>query len=256
VSGPGDCAQIRPELGVYVLGAIAPADRAAVSRHLASWTRCREEAAGLAGLPALLRKVPVADVMQLLGESSHEDHELPDPLVAGLIGRVGAVRRRRRRSLAAAAAVLAAVAAAGWALQVLQPAAPPHRAAVSWWAGSAAGHDAATGVSAAVRYTPQPWGTELEARVGGIRPGTRCQIWAVTASGQQATAGGWTVTRNDPHAWYPASAPFPAGSLASFRITAHGNVLVTISLRPGTQPTPAHASSVPASVPSPDAAYR
>ncbi len=46
-----------------------------------------------------------------------------------------------------------------------------------------------------------------------------------------------------------ASAPFPAASLASFRITTQGNVLVTISLRPGTQPTAAHASSVPASIP-------
>ena len=31
-----ECALIRPELGVYVLGVIAPADRARVSRHLAS----------------------------------------------------------------------------------------------------------------------------------------------------------------------------------------------------------------------------
>jgi hypothetical protein len=38
-----------------------------------------------------------------------------------------------------------------------------------------------------VRFTPQPWGTELEASVSGIRPGTRCQIWATTASGQHAS---------------------------------------------------------------------
>ena len=127
---------------------------------------------------------------------------------------------------------------------------------MSSWAASAEGHNAVTGVSAAVRYTPQPWGTELEASLSGIRPGTRCQIWATTASGQQAAAGGWTVTRSDPHAWYPASAPFPAASLASFRITTHGNVLVTISLRPGTQPRPARASSGPRRSPLPDAAYR
>jgi hypothetical protein len=256
VNSPGQCAQIRPELGVYVLGAIAPADRAVVNRHLASCPRCREEVAELAGLPAQLRKVPVADAMQLSGERQPDHSGPPEALVDGLVGRAGAIRRRRRRGLAAAAAVLAAVAAVGWALQVSQPAAPPHQAAVSWWAASAEGHDAAIGVSAAVRYTPQPWGTELEASVSGIRPGTPCQIWATTVSGQQAAAGGWTVTRSDPHAWYPASAPFPAASLASFRITTHGNVLVTISLRPGTQPTPAHASSGPRRSPLPDAAYR
>lgn len=68
MSGPSQCEQIRPELGVYVLGAIAPADRAIVDRHLASCPRCREEITGLAGLPALLRKVPFDAVMQLSGE--------------------------------------------------------------------------------------------------------------------------------------------------------------------------------------------
>ena len=248
MNSSSQCAQIRQELGVYVLGAIAPADRAVVNRHLPSCPRCREEVAELAGLPAQLRKVPVADAMQLSGERQPDHSGPPEALLDGLVGRAGAIRRRRRRSLAAAA-VLAAVAAVGWALQVSQPAAPPHRAAVSWWAVSAEGYDAATGVSAAVRYTPKPWGTELEASVSDIRPGNPCQIWVTTVSGQQAAAGGWTVTRSDPRAWYPASVPFPAASLASFRITAHGNILVTISLHPGTQPTPAHSSSGPASIP-------
>ena len=232
MNSPGQCAQIRPELGVYVLGAIAPADRVAVDRHLASCPRCREEVAGLAGLPALLRKVPAADAMQLSAERGQDPVGPPEPLVAGLIGRIGAVRRRRRWGLAAAAAVLVAVAAAGWALQVRPPAAPPHPAAVNWGTASAEGYDRTTGMRAAVRYIPQPWGTEVETSVSGIRPGTTCQIWAATVGGQQAAVGGWTVTRGDPHAWYPASVPFPAASLAGFRITAHGKVLVTVSLRP------------------------
>jgi len=249
VSGPSQCEQIRPELGVYVLGAIAPADRAIVDRHLASCPRCREEVAGLAGLPALLRKVPIDAFMQLSGERPQDSPGPPEALLDGLLGRVAAVRRRRRRSLAAAAAVLAATAAVGWAAQALQPAAQPHRAAASWWAAAADGFDAATGARAAVRYTAQPWGTEVEASVSGIRPGTPCQIWAITATGQQAAGGGWTVTRSDLHAWYTASVPFPAGSLASFDITAHHKVLVTIPLRPGMQPTPANAASVPTSIP-------
>jgi hypothetical protein len=76
-----------------------------------------------------------------------------------------------------------------------------------------------------------------------------CRIWATTATGQHAAGGGWTVARGDPHAWYPASVPFPAGSLASFGITAHGKVLVTIPLRPGTRTAPANAASAPASIP-------
>ena len=166
--------------------------------------------------------------------------------MGGLIGRAGAVRRRRRRSLAAA--VLAAVAAAGWALQLLQPAAPPHRAAASWWASSAEGFDAATGVRAAVRYSAQPWGTEVEACVSGIRPGTAWQIWAVTATGQHAAGGGWTVTRGDPHAWYPASAP---SRRAAWPVSASPRTAspVTIPLRPGTRTAPANAAGAPASIP-------
>jgi len=240
VSGPGQCAQIRPELGVYVLGAIAPEDRARVSRHLASCRRCRKEVAGLSGLPALLKRVPAATVLQLSGERPDDPSGPPEPLVEGLIGRVAAIRRRRRWTLAAAAAVLAAAAAAGWATRVLHPAALPPPAASSWWV--AGGFNTGTGARAAVRYTLQPWGTELEASVSGIPPGTSCQIWATTASGRHAAGGSWTVTRSAPHAWYPASVPFPV-SLAGFDITADGKVLVAVPLHPGTPPDGAAASA-------------
>jgi anti-sigma factor RsiW len=246
VSSPGPCAQICPELGVYLLGAIAPADRARVSRHLASCPDCREELAGLAGLPALLRAVPAATVRQLSGERPPDPSGPPEPLVEGLIGRVAAVRRRRRWTLAAAAAVLAAAAAAGWA-QALHPTAPLQHAAPGWWV--AGGFNAATGARAAVRYTPQPWGTELQASVSGIPPGTLCQIWATTASGHQMAGGSWTVTRGDPHAWYPAAVPFPVTSLAGFDVTTGGKILVAIPLRPGAPPTPSTASAAPASIP-------
>jgi len=242
VSGPSPCAQIRPELGVYVLGAIAPEDRARVSAHLASCPGCREEVAGLARLPALLRKVPAATVLQLSGERPDDPSGPPDPLVDGLIGRVAAIRRRRRWTLAAAAAVLGAAAAAGWAARVVHPGTPPPPSASSWWA--AGGFNTATGARAAVRYTPQPWGTELEASVSGIPPGTRCQIWATTASGHHAAGGSWTVTRSAPHAWYPASVPFPVTSLAGFDITADGKVLVAVPLHPGTPPGGAASASI------------
>ncbi len=58
MDGTGECADIRPQLGVYVTGAIAPADRAAVVQHLASCEQCRDELVGLAALPGLLRRQP------------------------------------------------------------------------------------------------------------------------------------------------------------------------------------------------------
>ena len=60
-SGPA-CREIRQLLGVYVVGAIDPAERAIVDEHLGECQLCRDELAGLAGLPAMLSRVPAADV--------------------------------------------------------------------------------------------------------------------------------------------------------------------------------------------------
>ena len=60
----GTCAGIRPQLGVYLTGAIAPADRVIVVRHLSACADCRAELSGLAALPALLRRPPVRAAAQ------------------------------------------------------------------------------------------------------------------------------------------------------------------------------------------------
>jgi hypothetical protein len=62
------CAQahVRLELGAYLLGAIEPAQRALVNRHLRTCLACRAELSDLASLPSLLRRVPGDAVGQLL----------------------------------------------------------------------------------------------------------------------------------------------------------------------------------------------
>ena len=248
VNSPGQCAQIRPELGVYVLGAIAAADRAAVNRHLASCPRCREEVTGLAGLPALLRKVPVADAMDGRGNAR--------PITAG----------RRKRSWMGSPP--------GGRHSPPTPVGPGGSRRGTWppWRPSGgrcrcrARRAAAPGRGELVgrvrrrarRGDRGERGRALHAaalgdRTGGqrqrIRPGTPCQIWATTASGQQAARRRLDRHTQRPARVVPRSVPFPAASLVGFHITAHGNVLVTILLRPGPRPTPAHASSVPPSIP-------
>ena len=46
-----DCADARASLGVYVLGAIDPAERSLVDAHLLTCQDCRDELAGLAACP-------------------------------------------------------------------------------------------------------------------------------------------------------------------------------------------------------------
>jgi predicted lipoprotein with Yx(FWY)xxD motif len=159
----GTCAGIRPQLGVYLTGAIAPADRVMVVRHLTACADCRAELAGLAGLPALLRRPPV----QAAAQEPPTDNAAPDNTVtyypdtvypgagypdpdypgagypgagypgagypdpgypgAGRLIRRGARRRRRRRRrwlLVAAACALVVAVGAGWAMHLLGPSAP------------------------------------------------------------------------------------------------------------------------------------
>ena len=91
------CARIRPDLGVYVLGAISPAGRARVARHLETCSRCREELAGLAGLPGLLARLPPATAARI----ASQDAPAGDPVTAGLAaaalaGRIARQRRQRQ----------------------------------------------------------------------------------------------------------------------------------------------------------------
>lgn len=87
-SPPTDgCAQIRTELGAYIVGAISPRDRAVLVRHLESCDHCRDELAGLAALPGLLRRVPMARAAELPDVSAAgcgaPPAELPDVPAAG-----------------------------------------------------------------------------------------------------------------------------------------------------------------------------
>src|SRR5579863_5867500 len=114
VTGMAGCREIRQALGVYVLGAIDPAERARVDEHLATCHECREELASLAGLPAMLRKVPIVEAERLAAlEHDPELAGVPSAqMLTSLIARTANVRRIHRwRTIATAAAV--AIAALG-----------------------------------------------------------------------------------------------------------------------------------------------
>src|SRR6266568_5422977 len=124
----GACAGVRSQLGVYLTGAIAPADRAAVVRHLTACADCRAELAGLAALPALLRRPQAWAAAG--GDTADDDAGGPgDPergeaQLGRLLRSIAWRRRRRRWLLAAAALVLAAAAGSGWGLRLAGPQAP------------------------------------------------------------------------------------------------------------------------------------
>jgi hypothetical protein len=244
MTGSADCRDIRHALGVYVLGAIDPAERSVVDAHLGTCPECREELAGLAGLPALLRRIPVGEAQQL---ADHDLDELPGVMLPGamlpgpgvptaemlhsLLGRTTQARQARRwRGLAAAAAVVLVAGvggAAGWSLvhhaadSDSSPAVPANSAAVS-------ATDPVTHVAATIRYAAKDWGTALDTKVKNVPAGDRCQLLVTDSHGHTTVVGSWTTTYDEDSVWYPGSAGVTLDSVRSFEITSQGKVLVKV----------------------------
>jgi anti-sigma-K factor RskA len=222
-----ECRDIRQLLGVYVVGAIDPAERTTVDDHLAGCQACRDELASLAGLPALLSRVPPEDVERIIMAPD----ELPAPaepsaeLLGSLIRRTSARRRNRMWRVAASVAAAAVVAVGGTAAVMQLTSRHP---AIEVARGSKGP------VSVVVDYSATSWGgTTMRVKESGIPAGTTCEFW-VTGSGKPQAAGMWTVAGYDTHStWYSASAQIPVSSVRSFDITSvqTGQMLVNIPVR-------------------------
>jgi len=230
VTGMAGCREIKQALGVYVLGAIDPAERAQVDEHLSSCQECREELASLAGLPALLRKVPIVEAERLA--APEQDPELAGvpsaEMLTSLVARTTNVRRMHRWRTLAAAAAVAVVALGGGAFvaNALQsPGAQPpgHHDVVSWHQTS--GTAPVTGAHLTVRYRHEPWGTQMEVSVTGLQPGSVCEFQVTDATGGKSVVGSWTAW---PGAyWYPASTWLTEKQLRSFQVTIDGKVVAS-----------------------------
>jgi anti-sigma-K factor RskA len=220
--GPA-CREIRQLLGVYVVGAIDPAERSLVDEHLADCPACRDELAGLAGLPAMLSRVPEADVARLSSSvvGLPERAEPSPDLLNSLLRRVALRRRARMWRGIAAAAAAAVIAVGGTAAAFELTSGSPSASDV------AQGSNAAAGITATVNYSQVGWGTDMRVQVTGIPSGTRCRFWVVTNDGRIEPAGSWTV--GSMYRWYPASTDLAASSVRAFEITTLAKkVLVTI----------------------------
>jgi hypothetical protein len=226
-SGPA-CREMRQLLGVYVVGAIDPAERSMVDEHLGQCPACRDELAGLAGLPAMLSRVPGADVERLSLEPTGlpEMTEPPAELLNALLRRVSVKRRSRLWRGAVAIAASAAVAAGAATAATQLAGTPAPRVAAT---DVATGVNARTHVTAEVDYAATPWaGTTMRVEVSGVRPGTACQFWVVSKDGR-ALAGAWTVVAPyGQKAWYSVTSPVRASAVHGFQITSGGKVVVNV----------------------------
>ncbi len=235
-----DCTDTRQALGVYVLGAIDPAERSQVDRHVTGCRDCRDELAGMAGLPALLSRVSVDEIGRISREDAGQlpaDAAPPEDFVESLLSLTAARRRRNRRWQAAAAAAAVVIAAAG-AVAGLRLASSPAPAPASASAATppaswqtARTTSALRGITATVRYSKEPWGTAMDIQISGVPTGTTCQLWVTDAQGVHLAAAGWTVASADLTAWYPGSSWVPVSQVQGFDVTAGNRELATFLSR-------------------------
>ena len=228
-----ECQHVRQLLGVYVVGAIDPAERFVVDSHLASCPDCREELAGLAGLPALLGRVPFPEAEQITRFDSERaeagEHLEAEPAEADvltpLLARVAHRRRVSRwRSLVSVAAV--AVIAAGAAIGAIRLANPPAAtsSALHWENVQTA--NALTHMD--VKYAGFPGGVRLDVKVTGVPVGTTCKFWVIGDDGQRWPAGSWTVTDEWNPSSYPTVSAAPVHEVYSFQLTSGGRTLAQV----------------------------
>lgn len=174
---------LRRDLGSYVVGALDPGDRARLEEHLATCAACREELASYAGLPGLMSRLSIEEV---LGDSL-----LPPPaLLPRLLDAVEQERRNARRRLgrwrlAAVGLTATAAASAGLFIAAGQVGEQPSRQLVAA-AGSAA--------SGAVELAPRDWGTSVELTVAGLPPAGSYIAWTENPAGVRTAVASWGPT--------------------------------------------------------------
>jgi len=138
----------------YVLGALAPSDRLAFERHLATCPECAAAVRRIAGLPGLLGRLSLEDV-----GSPPTTEPPPATLLPRLVEEVRRTQRRRRWAvgLAAAAAVVAVVAGGATVVAVTSEDEPPPTSAAR--SMRPIGQDR---VDASLALTSVAWGTRLD----------------------------------------------------------------------------------------------
>jgi anti-sigma-K factor RskA len=179
--------------GAYILGALAPSERAAFEQHLGDCSPCRKAVAGLAVLPGLLGRLDPTVAVSAV--------KAPPTLLPSLLATAASRRiaeRRRRTGIAVAAGVATAVVAVlagvtGYALRDPEPAAP----AVGYTAMQTTSADVP--VEADLALTPTEGGTlvDMRCRYESAYTGRSWPVWLVVIprdGGQPEPIGSWMAT--------------------------------------------------------------
>jgi anti-sigma factor RsiW len=214
------CRDATLSLGVYLLGALEPTDRAEIEAHLAGCELCQAELDELAALPALLDRItlddiapepmlPSDDLFDRVAARARAELDTPDELAQH--------RRRYHRLVAvAAAAALVVAAAVGSAVGFR------HHGSAS------TGHQ--PGIHMTVALAAQVSGTGYTVNVSGLPNDEHCKLIAVANDGSRDIAGQWDATYQGT-ANETGSTEIPRAQLDRFVLLGtHGERLASVTV--------------------------
>jgi hypothetical protein len=212
--------EITKSIGAYLLGGLDYSEWEEIDRHVQECDVCRPEVVRLAGLPSLIGRLPVDEV---IGDGAGSSPFTPIPRPARSPG-------LRRMWLAATALVIVL---AGTFAGIAVTRAGTGTATATWSTAFAlSGSDPATGAHGGASLTAEPWGTEVWIRVQGVKRGTQCQLVVEERDGQAIVAGTWR-SGSTKASWVPASAPVKPSGITSLEIATPSGVAVTLARHSG-----------------------
>ncbi|RZT13542.1 putative zinc finger protein [Kribbella sp. VKM Ac-2569] len=184
----------RTQLGAYALGALEPAEVAAVDEHLATCAECRAELAELTEMKDFLGEVPPEAFLEGPPEGG-------DLLLQRTLREIREPQRqepqakpkRRSRWLLIAAAVVVVAGALGGGVVLGRSTAPDTDQPV---AGSkqVTTSDTTTGATMAATVEPRAGWSWVRVQVSGLKAGDQCEMVITDKAGRSWVAGSWLVS--------------------------------------------------------------
>ncbi|MGW3141304.1 anti-sigma factor family protein [Streptomyces sp. NPDC001139] len=214
-------------LGAYLLGALEPAERSGLERHMVRCAECRAERIELEPLVELLQHVPFEEPPQ-------RAQAVPTPTALDAapqpVGTAQAVFRVARRArgwrlfIAGALAAAAALTGIGVSLSTQSSRPATVRSAVT-----VSATDPATHVTASAALAPGATGTSIRIRLSGLPPAV-CRLVVHARDGHTETAATWTSGWGTAVS-VPASSSFGARDIARMDVVTSSDRLL-VELRP------------------------